>query len=333
VNRDKNPPPARRGALGKGISSLLGNINEDDQDAPIAPVAKTQVRAPTPAAPAAQPVSPPVAARPANLEAEILRLPISQVESNPYQPRKVFDEKALRELSASLKQDGLLQPIVVARSDDNPNKYIIVAGERRWRASKLAGFDSIPAVIKEKASDDMLRLALIENIQREDLNVIEEAEAYAALIKDYGLTQEQCADRVGKERSTVTNSLRLLSLPRELQDDIVEGRLTMGHGKALLSLDEKKLILRARDIVIKKSLSVRQTEQLCKTFGDPKAKEGKSPNAIKDEADLAYVTESLRGYLHTKVKIAGNTSRGKIEVSYFSAAELERILRLMGHKF
>lgn len=332
MNREKTPPPPRRGALGKGISSLLGNITDEEAAEAAVPTRNRPPASAPERGGAATAPAPHVNARPANFEAEILRLPISSIESNPYQPRKVFDEQALKDLSASLKQDGLLQPIVVARSDETAGKYIIVAGERRWRASKLAGFDTIPAVIKDKASDDMLRLALIENIQREDLNVIEEAEAYAALIKDYGLTQEQCADRVGKERSSVTNSLRLLSLPRELQDDIVEGRLTMGHGKALLSLEEKKLILRARDIVIKKGLSVRQTEQLCKSFRDPKGKD-KSPNAIKDEADLAYVTESLRGYLHTKVRIAGNTSRGKIEVSYFSAAELERILRLMGHKF
>ena len=331
MNRDKTPP--RRGALGKGISSLLGNLNDDDPAAEAPSPRNRPVTVPLTATdriPAPSSNSPP---RPTNLEAEILRLPINSIESNPHQPRKAFDERALKELSASLKLDGLLQPIVVARSEVSPQKYIIIAGERRWRASKLAGFDSIPAVVKDRASDDMLRLALIENIQRADLNVIEEAEAYAALIKDYGLTQEQCADKVGKERSSVTNSLRLLSLPRELQDDIVESRLTMGHGKALLSLDDKKLILRARDIVIKKGLSVRQTEQLCKSFRDPKAKNGKTPHAIKDEADLAYVTESLRGYLHTKVRIAGNTSRGKIEVSYFSAAELERVLKLMGHKF
>ena len=306
---------ARRGALGKGISSLLGNVDADPQERPVRDVVETK--------------SP----RSSQVEAEVVRLPISAVESNPHQPRKVFDEAALKELSASLKQDGLLQPIVVARSE-TPGKYIIIAGERRWRASKLAGFDSIPCLIKDGASDDMLRLALIENIQREDLNVMEEAEAYASLIKDYGLTQEQCADRVGKERSTVTNSLRLLSLPREIQDDIVESRLTMGHGRSLLSLEEKKLMLRARDIVLKKGLSVRQTEQLCKTFRETKTLDGaKGPSTIKEDADLQYVTESLRAFLHTKVRIGGNTSRGKIEISYFSAAELERILKLMGHKF
>ncbi len=297
---------SRRGALGKGISSLLG----DSEAAAPTPTVKSH----------RQPV-----------EAEVLRLDIADIDANPQQPRKIFDDVALKELSESLRQDGLLQPIIVAKGDVE-GRYIIVAGERRWRASKLAGFDTIPAIVKDSMPDDLLRLALIENIQRADLNIIEEAEAYASLIKDYGLTQEQCADRVGKERSTVANTLRMLLLPKEIQDDILEGRLTMGHGRAILSLEDKKMMLRCRDIVIKKSLSVRQTEQLCKTFKDPK-QGAKAGGVIKDEADLQYITESLRSFLHTKVKLAGNTSRGKIEISYFSAAELERILRMIGHKF
>lgn len=304
----KDRPQLRRGALGRGISSLLGDIEEEltEESSKGSPAKK--------------------------LEAEVVRLNISDVDANPHQPRKVFDDVALRELSESLKQDGLLQPIVVGKGEIE-GRYIIIAGERRWRASKLAGFDTIPAIIKDGVSEDMLRLALIENIQRADLNIIEEAEAYASLIKDYGLTQEQCADRVGKERSTVTNALRLLALPREIQDDIMEGRLSMGHGRAILSLEDKKLMLRCRDMVIKKGLSVRQTEQIVKTFRDPKKGASLDGASIKDEADLLYITESLRGFLHTKVKFSGNTSRGRIEISYFSAAELERILKTMGHKF
>lgn len=305
----ENRPHQRRGALGRGISSLLGDASGED--------ASTSEEKSEPTRKA--------------LEAEVIRLSIDDVDANPNQPRKIFDDVALRELSESLKQDGLLQPIVVAKNPEADGRYIIIAGERRYRASKLAGFDSIPAIVKDGVADDMLRLALIENIQRADLNIIEEAEAYASLIKDYGLTQEQCADRVGKDRSTVANAIRLLSLPREIQDDIMDGRLTMGHGRAILSLEDKKLMLRCRDMVIKKTLSVRQTEQLVKTFRDPK--KGAESGMIKDEADLQYITESLRGFLHTKVKLAGTTSRGRIEISYFSAAELERIMKVMGHTF
>jgi len=307
----REKPPARRGALGKGISSLLGDVGVES-----APVGG----------------SPSKASTGLHLEAEVVRLDINDVDPNPQQPRKIFDDTALRELSESLKQDGILQPIVVAQGEVE-GRYIIIAGERRWRASKLAGFDRIPAIIKDDVGDDMLRLALIENIQRADLNIMEEAEAFASLIKDYGLTQEQCADKVGKERSTVANTLRLLALPREIQDDIMDGRLTMGHGRAILSLEEKKLMLRCRDIVVKKCLNVRQTEQLCKSFRDPKRGTDKAGGMIKDEADLQYITESLRSYLHTKIRLAGNTSRGRIEISYFSAAELERLLKLMGHRF
>jgi ParB family chromosome partitioning protein len=305
----------KKGALGKGISSLLGDINIDalDEQPSAASVEATRKL-------------------PGQLETQVLRVKITEVEPNPYQPRKVFDEQKLKELSASLKQDGFLQPIVVSRSEV-PGKFIIIAGERRWRASKLAGFETVPIIVKDTNTEEMLRLALIENIQRANLNVIEEAEAYASLIRDYGLTQEQCADKVGKDRTSVTNTLRLLSLPREIQDDIIDSRLTMGHGRAILSLEDKKLMLRCRDIVVKKSLSVRQTEQLVKTFKDAKENAGKPGATVKDEADLQYITESLRGYLHTKVKLSGTTSRGKIEISYFSAAELERLLKVMGHKF
>ncbi len=311
--RDK-APSTRRGALGKGISSLLGDMSDDSVESSTSTGQISEERLKR------------------KLEAEVVRLSVEEIDPNPQQPRKLFDDRALKELSESLKLDGVLQPIVVTQAPQ-AGRYYVVAGERRLRASKLAGLTTIPAIIREGANTDLLRLALIENIQRADLNVLEEAEAYSALIKDYGLTQEQCADKVGKERSTVTNALRLLTLPREIQEDIVSTRLSMGHGRAILGLDDKKTMLRCRDIVIKKSLSVRQTEQLCKSFKSPVKTSDQKSSAIKDEADLQYITESLRNYLHTKVKVAGSTSRGKIEISYFSAAELERLLKLMGHRF
>ena len=266
------------------------------------------------------------------LEAEVIRLDVSTTSTRTRNSRaRSSTTRPSKSSPQSLKQDGLLQPIIVTKDDDG--RYVIVAGERRWRASKLAGFETIPAIVREGVADDLLRLALIENIQRADLNIIEEAEAYASLIRDYGLTQEQCADRVGKERSTVANTLRLLALPREIQDDIMDQRLTMGHGRAILSLEEKKLMLRCRDIVIKKGLSVRQTEQLCKTFKDPKKVAG-SRRDIKEDADLNYITESLRSYLaHEGAPRRQHQRAGKIEISYFSAAELERILKVIGHKF
>ena len=305
--------PQRRGALGKGITSLLGDFSESANSKPVDSVVTSN-----------QVVSQPDSGG-------LLYLDVLQIEPNPAQPRKLFEEKALGDLAASLRQDGFLQPIVVSRLEANPGRYMIVAGERRWRASQLAGLKQVPVIVKEGAADDLLRLALIENIQRQDLNIIEEAEAYQALIKDYGLTQEQCADRVGKDRTSVTNALRLLVLPKELQDDLLEDRLTMGHGRALLSLEDKKLILRARDSVIKKQMSVRQTEQLCRAMkrgGDLSER----PRSPKNQADLEYLSDNLKSKLRTKVKILGNGVRGKIEISYFSAQELERLLAILGDK-
>jgi ParB family chromosome partitioning protein len=304
TSKETNP---RRGALGRGISSLLGDAADSKIEGMTSTTRPTVVK---------------------DVEAEIIRLKLDQISPNPNQPRKVFDEAKLKELADSVRQDGLLQPIVVGPTDEE-NKYIIIAGERRWRASKIAGLEYIPAVIKEGVDDDLLRLGLIENIQRDDLNIIEEAEAYASLIKDYGLTQEMCASRVGKDRSTVANALRLLQLPRMIQDDIMDSRLTMGHGRAILSLEDQKLMRRARDMVVKKGLSVRQTEQLCKSFKDGKAATKKG-DGLKD-ADLNYIAESLRSHLHTKVKVSGTAAKGKIEISYFSASEMERILKQMGY--
>lgn len=299
----------KRGALGKGFSSLLG-LNDDEMAGSIAQATDSGVA-----------VAPGKA---------IVDMPIDAIEPNPHQPRKLFDDEALLSLSASIKEDGVMQPVVVAKTE-RPGKFILIAGERRWRASKLAGKEEIPAIIRDSANDDMLRLALIENIQRQDLSIIEEAEAYQSLIKDFGLTQDQCAQKVGKDRSTVTNALRLLHLPREIQDDMMDNRLTMGHGRALLSLEDKRLMLRARDIVIKKELNVRQTEQLCKTFGQSQqAGASGSSESPAANADLDYLSETLRSHLRTKVKIAGTGSRGKIEISYFTAAELERILGTLG---
>ena len=305
--------PQRRGALGKGITSLLGDFSENTNSNIVDPAANAKSGAGHPDS------------------GGMLYVDVLQIEPNPAQPRKLFEEKALGDLAASLRQDGFLQPIVVSRLEETPGRYMIVAGERRWRASQLAGLKVVPVIVKEGAADDLLRLALIENIQRQDLNIIEEAEAYQALIRDYGLTQEQCADRVGKDRTSVTNALRLLVLPKELQDDLLEDRLTMGHGRALLSLEDKKLILRARDSVIKKQMSVRQTEQLCRAMkrgGDLSER----PRGPKNQADLEYLSDNLKSKLRTKVKILGNGVRGKIEISYFSAQELERLLAILGEK-
>lgn len=291
----------KRDVLGKGLGSLLG-LDKETSSSP-----NTETYA---------------------VGQSILELEIGRIHPNPRQPRKLFRESDLLSLAQSLKQDGVIQPLVVSKDEDG---YMIVAGERRWRASQLAGFDKVPVIVKEVAPEDMLRLAIIENVQRANLNVIEEAEAYAMLIKDYGLTQDDCARKVGKDRATISNLLRILSLPQEVQDDLMNEKLSMGHGRAILALEERLLILQARDIVLAKKLSVRQTEQLVKRM----KRQGAEANAESTEpkngtADLDYLADTLRSHLRTKVRLQGSGSRGKIEISFFSPAELERLLQLIG---
>ncbi len=297
----KTPAPKRE-ALGKGLGALLG-LDKDEAASAAERYAAAALNS-------------------------ILELDIARVHPNPKQPRKLFRDADLQSLAQSLKQDGVIQPIVVSKDDDG---YMIIAGERRWRASQLAGFEKIPVIVKEVTPEEMLRIAIIENVQRANLNVIEEAEAYAMLIKDYGLTQDDCARKVGKDRATISNLLRILTLPQELQDDLMNDKLTMGHGRAILSLEDRGLMLQARDIVLGKKLSVRQTEQLVKRMKRQGAEAGDNDGEGKAvSADLDYLADTLRSHLRTKVRLQGTGSRGKIEISFFSPAELERLLHLIG---
>lgn len=318
----KIDPKTKRPSLGKGITSLLGGFDSDGPSYPATEKTTKEVVPPRQGAESTGNNGP--------LKGSVIEIPQEAVEVNPHQPRRIFKEDELRALAASIKVDGVIQPITVTRTQ-TPGKYLLIAGERRLRASKLAGLTKIPAIVRDQMTEqEQLRVALIENIQRQDLNVLEEAEAYQSLIEDFGLTQEQCAEKVGKERSTVANTLRILQLPKEVQDDLVEGRLTMGHGRALLSIEDRKLILRARDIIIKKSLNVRQTEQLVKNYKNQQQNPGGKVG--RDTADLDYLADGLRGTLKTKVKISGSGAKGRIEISYFSAAELERLLSVFGYK-
>ncbi|MFY7929313.1 MAG: ParB/RepB/Spo0J family partition protein [Oligoflexus sp.] len=299
----RNTP--KREALGKGLGSLLGLEGEELPASASVPPQEAGVTA---------------------LQ-NVIEVDVTRIHPNPRQPRKIFKDADLISLAQSLKQDGVIQPLVVSKDADG---FMIIAGERRWRASQMAGFARVPVIVKEATPEDMLRLAIIENVQRSNLNVIEEAEAYALLIKDYGLTQDDCARKVGKDRTTITNLLRILTLPQEVQDDLMNDKLSMGHGRTLLALEDKVLILKARDIVLNKKLNVRQTEQLVKRMrrqdGSPEA-ERERPSS---HADLDYLADTLRSHLRTKVKLQGSGSRGRIEISYFSPAELERILQLIG---
>ncbi|MCX6117908.1 MAG: ParB/RepB/Spo0J family partition protein [Proteobacteria bacterium] len=253
--------PIRKSGLGKGITSLLGGLDVSSDFESGTPAhnldspKKSEIQNESPRVQGASVANESLQARVENTNA-VLMLPLDSIIVNPHQPRRFFNDSELKALAASIKIDGVIQPVTVTKTD-KAGRYILIAGERRLRASKIAGMSSIPAILKNPMSDqEQLRIALIENIQRQDINVIEEAEAYQSLIKDFGLTQEQCADKVGKERSTVANILRMTQLPREVQDDLVENRLTMGHARALLSIEDKKIVLRARDIIIKKSMGL-----------------------------------------------------------------------------
>ncbi len=248
----------------------------------------------------------------------IIEVELDKIIPNEYQPRKVFNDDKLRELSASIKEQGVIQPVIVHRAGAG---YQLIAGERRWRASRLAGLKTIPALIKEATKRELLEMALIENIQREDLNPLEAAEAYKRLQDEFKLTQEDLAKRVGKERSTVTNFLRLLGLPKEIKQELATGALTMGHAKALLSLERVRDQMHAALMIVKKGLSVREAEALSSRLKNPpREKKARLSHELKS------IEEKLSKTLGTKVIITTKSKGGRIVVEYYSAEELERIV-------
>lgn len=255
--------------------------------------------------------------------------PIAFIEPNPYQPRKTFNPDELESLAASIKEKGILQPLVVRKIADN--QYELIAGERRLRAAQLAELEKVPVLVRDIAISDRLELALIENIQREGLSPLEEAEAYAQLIEEFSLTQEMVSKRVGKNRSTVANSLRILQLPDYAKVSLNSGHISSGHARVMLSLSDGGQLQSLHDTIISQSLSVRETETLAKKMKTP----GKEkPATIKPEPSLPNpycltVTKTLTDYFGAKSKIVQQGSKGKIEIEYLSAADLERLLALI----
>lgn len=252
----------------------------------------------------------------------IMEIRISDIEPNVNQPRKTFDDEKLAALAESIKQHGVVQPLIVQRDGDT---YRIVAGERRWRAARLAGLDTVPVIVRDLSDRQVMEVALIENLQREDLNPIEEAEAYERLISEFGMKQEEVASVVGKSRPAITNSIRLLSLNDEIKSRVISGEISSGHARALLSLDDQKLQLEAMQEIIDKSLSVRETEKLIKQLMTPKKqKEKKAP-----DAEYQAIEERFREIFGTKVRIMNNKKNGKILIEYYSLEELDRIINLV----
>jgi ParB family chromosome partitioning protein len=248
--------------------------------------------------------------------------PIEEIRPNRDQPRKRFSAEKLEELAASIREKGIIQPLVVRKMSEH---YELVAGERRWRAAQKAGLLAVPVVIQDISDDTALEIALIENIQREDLNAIEQAEAFHALIEKFHLSQEEMAKRVGKDRSTVANSLRLLKLPAEIKNDILEDRLTMGHARALLALETQELMEQAREEVLRRNLSVRETENLVKRMKSRRPARPKSPPG----PEITAVLDRLKRRFMTKVAIRPSGKGGKIEISYSTSDELTRLIDIL----
>ena len=253
----------------------------------------------------------------------VKELRINEIEPNAGQPRKHFNDEKLAQLAESIKQHGVVQPLIVQKDG---NTYKIVAGERRWRASRLAGLQTIPVIIRDLSSKQVMEIALIENLQREDLNPIEEAEAYEKLMDEYGMTQEEISVTVGKSRPAIANSIRLLSLQDTIKKMVIAGDITSGHARALLSIEDKAVQLKAVEEIIKKGLNVRDTELLVKRLTA-------LPKSIKkkNEQDVEYqvIEERFREVFGTKVKIMNNKKNGKILIEYYSMDELDRIINIV----
>ena len=249
-------------------------------------------------------------------------IPIKDIIANENQPRRAFDEIKLDELAESMKQHGVLQPIILRKKGE---QYELVAGERRWRAASKIGIKKIPAIIKEFSDAEVMEIALIENLQREDLNPLEEATAYKTLMDEFGLTQEELSKRVGKSRSKIANTVRLLNLEDEIQQLINEDFITAGHARALLGLQNKDERIKLARKISDDNLSVRQTEEIIKLYSQKTKKD--KPKAKKEiNPVIMHVTEKLQRTLGTKVKVKGTEKKGKIEIEFYSGDELERIL-------
>ncbi len=285
---------SRPTALGRGLGALIPGV------APAAPL------------------------EPEPLDAGPLSIPIDAIDPNPDQPRRVFDPEQIHSLADSIRRHGVLQPVVVRRAGE---RYELVVGERRWRASRAAGLSTIPAIVADVADRARLEVALVENVQRRDLNPIELAHAFRAL-GEAGATQEEIGQRVGLDRSTVANHLRLLELPSELQADVETGTITAGHAKALLQIGNPERRRHLRDRIVSEALSVRAAEQLAQASGATRSRKPPSPRPATDP-NLQRLIDSLRQRLQTRVRIQGQAARGRIEIEYFGADDLQRLAAML----
>lgn len=294
-----------RRALGRGLDALIPATNVIDETATLVPKALT-----------------------ASPTEKIKTAPVASISPNRVQPRKVFDEEKIRELAASIKEQGIIQPLIVTQVAGG--KYELIAGERRLRAAKMAGLTEVPIVIKNVDTEGMLELSIIENIQREDLNPIEEANAIQELIKQFGYTQEEAAARLGKSRVAVTNSLRLLNLPKVIQDDISSGRMSAGHARALLSITDLQTQLKVREEVLKASLTVRDVERMIQNLRTPASRSSRRP-VQQLTPQMKYIADEITRKLATKVRLEPDRERkgGRLIIEYYTPQDLDRIYGIL----
>ncbi len=252
---------------------------------------------------------------------EVFYCPVEAIRPSPFQPRFHKKDKNIEELALSIRENGILQPLLV--KEVTPGIYEIVTGERRWRAARLAGLERVPVIVRDLSPQEVLELALIENLQREDLNPIEEARGYQRLIKEFGLTQEEIARKVGRQRSTIANVLRLLKLPQEIQEDVLEGRLSAGHARVLLSVEDKNLMLSLRNEILSKGLSVRQIEVLVKRLRKIKDKKGERSSR---DPNVVFLERELQELLGTKVRLLWSKGKTRLTIEFHSTEQLESFI-------
>lgn len=307
---------AKRGGLGKGLDALIPEKGRTKPETDRAVSSTNDTDA-----------SPRTENAYGEEGAHVVSMRLSSVEPNRDQPRKYFDDDKIAELADSIRQFGIIQPLLVQEKE---GYYEIIAGERRWRAAQKAGLKEVPVIIKTFSNQEAVEVSLIENIQREDLNPIEEAKAYERLVKEYGLSQEAVAERVSKSRSSVTNSMRLLKLDNSVQKMVETGELSEGHARAILGVNDTQVQRSVADLVVKDHLSVRQTEKMVRDqVKGKKEKADNKANAV-DEALLQELTEKLKSILGTKVNIHPSARKGgRIEIEYYSDEELNRLFELL----
>lgn len=308
-------------ALGRGLDALISggvvrSVAAEPPHVTVAPVATVSS--------AVAPAPPAVADRDA-----VQLVSIDAIDPNRFQPRTEFAPEQLQELAASIKQNGVVQPLLV-RAGQSPGRYELIAGERRWRAARAAGLTTVPVILRTATDEQALELALIENLQREDLNPIEEARAYEQLATQFQLTQEQIAERVGRSRAAVANAVRLLALPSEVQPWVADGRLSVGHAKAILGLsiaEEQRLVA---ERVLKRNLTVRETEQLVEQLKGEAKVRARALGQVSKPASILAIEEQLRQKLGTQVSVRHGRKKGRIEIEYYGNDDLSRLLSILG---